>query len=126
MARVTGPLFSEKATGNIANGALQFRGDKWGSHVYKPQDPKKQNQLPPSDAQILQRMQFQMVCTAWTGLGISGQYYYNLIAKNGSKISGWNLYLSLCLGKSKYSEDTLLTKEGQPVLDSLNRLIYVD
>ncbi len=42
MARVTGPLFSQTAAGNMAKGALQFRADRWGSHVYKPQAPAKQ------------------------------------------------------------------------------------
>ncbi|MEY3288020.1 MAG: hypothetical protein RLZZ419_262 [Pseudomonadota bacterium] len=126
MARVTGPLFSQTAAGNMAKGALQFRADRWGSHVYKPQAPAKQNQLPPSDAQVLQRMRFAMVRDAWTGLGINGQDYYNLLAAAGGLMNGWNLYLSLCLGKSKYSEETLLTKEGAPILDSNNQYIFVD
>jgi hypothetical protein len=126
MARVTGPLFSQTAAGNMAKGALQFRADRWGSHVYKPQAPGKQNQLEPSEAQVLQRLKFGKVRDAWTGLGINGQDYYNLLAAEGGKMNGWNLYLSLCLGKSKYSEDTLLTKEGEPILDSNNRLIFVD
>ena len=126
MARVTGPLFSQTAAGNMAKGALQFRADRWGSHVYKPQDPTKQNQLPPSEAQVLQRLKFGNVRDAWTSLGINGQDYYNLLAAEGGKMNGWNLYLSLCLGKSKYSEDTLLTKEGEPILDSNNRIIFVD
>jgi len=70
MARVTGPLFSETAAGNMAKGALQFRADRWGSHVYKPQDPTKQNQKPPSEAQVLQRLRFGKVRDAWTGLGV--------------------------------------------------------
>ena len=126
MARVTGPLFSQTAAGNMAKGALQFRADRWGSHVYKPQDPTKQNQLPPSEAQVLQRLKFGKVRDAWTSLGINGQDYYNLLAAEGGKMNGWNLYLSLCLGKSKYSEDTLLTKEGEPILDSNNRIIFID
>ena len=126
MARVTGPLFSQTAAGNMAKGALQFRADKWGSHVYKPQDPGKQNKLPPSEAQVLQRLKFGNVRDAWASLGINGQDYYNLLAAEGGKMNGWNLYLSLCLGKSKYSEDTLLTKEGEPILDSNNRIIFVD
>jgi len=126
MARVTGPLFSQTAAGNMAKGALQFRADKWGSHVYKPLNPAKQNRFPPSDAQILQRLRFGKVREAWTALGSVGQAYYNRLAASGGLMNGWNLYLSLCLGRSKYSEDTLLTKEGEPLLDSNHRFIFVD
>ena len=126
MARVTGPLFSQTAAGNMAKGALQFRADKWGSHVYKPQAPGKQNQLEPSEAQVLQRLKFGNVRDAWTSLGINGQDYYNLLAAEGGKMNGWNLYLSVCLGKSIYPESTLLTLDGLPILSEYGEILQID
>lgn len=126
MARVTGPLFSQTAAGNMAKGALQFRADRWGLHVYKPQDPGKQNQLPPSEAQVLQRLKFGKVRDAWTGLGINGQDYYNLLAAADGKMNGWNLYLSVCLGKSMYPESTLLTLDDLPIQNEYGEIIQID
>ena len=126
MARVTGPLFSQTAAGNMAKGALQFRADRWGSHVYKPQDPTKQNQLSPSEAQVLQRLKFGKVRDAWTGLGINGQDYYTKLAAEGGKMNGWNLYLSVCLGKSIYPESTLFTLDGLPILNEYGEILQID
>ena len=117
MARVNGPLFSIDARGNIAKGTLQFRTDNWGTHAYKPQDPAEQNQQEPSAAQSIQRARFAEVRDSWAALGFEGRAYYNLLAAAIGKMNGWNLYLSLCLAKSIYPVDTLLTSDGVPLFD---------
>jgi hypothetical protein len=48
------------------------------------------------------------------------------LAAEGGKMNGWNLYLSLCLGKSIYPESTLLTLDGLPILNEYGEILQID
>jgi hypothetical protein len=78
MARVKGPLFSLQASGNTTGAALQFRTTPQGCHVYRPMDPREQNQTPPSPAQEAQRRKFKAACDAWSALGDEDKAYWSL------------------------------------------------
>ena len=78
MARVKGPLMSMEARGNVTGGTLQFRTTPQGCHVYRPMDPREQNQTPPSPAQEAQRLKFKAACDAWSALGDEDKAYWRL------------------------------------------------
>ena len=126
MAKVTTPLFSKTAHGNIAKGGMQYRSGQWGSHVYKPLAPGKQNQQAPSPAQAKQRERFNGICTAWHLLSKAEQDDYRQQAAEIGGLNGWNLYVSLGLAKSIYPPETLLTLEGLPLVNEYSERIEVD
>lgn len=67
MAKITGPLMSRTANGNLA-GMMQFRANRYGAHVYRPPAPTAQNQQAPSPAQALVRARYARIRAAWNVL----------------------------------------------------------
>jgi hypothetical protein len=126
MAKVTNPLFSETAHGNVAKGSLQYRSGNWGTHAYQPLAPGKQNQQAPSPAQAKQRQRFNAICASWHALSKAVQDDYKQQAAEIGGLNGWNLYLSLGLAKSVYPADTLLTLDGLPLLNEYGQIIQID
>ena len=93
MARVKGPLFSMEARGNVTGGKLQFRTTPQGCHVYRPMDPKAQNQASPSPAQEAQRLKFKAACDAWSALGEEDRAYWQLRGLASNR-TGFTAFLS--------------------------------
>ena len=126
MAKVTGPLFSTSASGNLANGNLQYRSGHWGTQVYKPLTPSKQNQGKPSPAQAAQRARFNVVRDGWHSLSPEIKQNFNNQAAALGTMNGWNLYVSLGLKNPKQPTDNLLTRDNLTLLDNFNNPIQID
>ncbi|MEI6541968.1 MAG: hypothetical protein WCL60_00500 [Methylococcales bacterium] len=126
MAKVTGPLFSNTASGNLANGNLQYRSGHWGTQVYKPLTPSKQNQGKPSPAQTAQRARFKVVRDGWHALSPDTKQNYNNQAAALGTMNGWNLYVSLGLKNPKQPTDNLLTSDNQQFVDDDNNPLQID
>ena len=126
MAKVTYPLFSETAHGNMGKGSLQFRSTKAGTHAYKPLSPGKQNQQPASTAQAQQRARFLAVREQWRLLPNDLKILYQQRAAALGGLNGWTLYVSLSLAKSIYPDDTVLCRDGLPLLVEYGEIIRSD
>ena len=126
MAKVTAPLFSQTAQGNLAKGALQFRGGLGGSQVYRPKAPTLQNQQPASANQRRQRARFAAVCTAWQVLSPQEKQAYHQHAQTWGNGNGWQYFVALNLAKSPYPADFLLTQTGSPVVTDNHAFVSVD
>lgn len=93
MARVTGPLFSESASGRIGT-ALLFRGGPAGPRVSRPPDPRRTNQGPPSEAQAAVRARYSEAAAAWRALAPAERERWNADARDDARpMHGWALYL---------------------------------
>ena len=126
MAKVSGPLFSHSASGNLASGNLQYRSGHWGTQAYKPLTPSKQNQGKPSPAQTAQRARFKVVRDGWHALSPDTKQNYNNQAAALGTMNGWNLYVSLGLKKQKQPTDNLLTSDNLTLLDNFNKPLQTD
>ena len=126
MAGVLQPLFSESASGNMGKGALQFRSDKWGTHVYKPLVPAQQNKGAATVAQAAQRAKFSVVRDGWQLLSNTEKLVWQGQAVAEGYLSGWNLYISVGLAKSIYPDDTLLCGDNLPLLVEYGEIIQID
>ncbi|MEY3879588.1 MAG: hypothetical protein RIQ94_383 [Pseudomonadota bacterium] len=126
MAKVSGPLFSETASGNLAKGALQYRSGHWGTQVYKPLTPLKQNQGQPSPAQTARRELFNVVKDNWHALSAEAKKTYQDQAKALGTMNGWNLYVSIGLKNLAYPVNYLLGSDGQPILDNAGSILEID
>jgi len=94
MAKTSGPLFSVQAHGNLG-GELQFRGNRYGGHVYRPMDPKRQNKGAPSAAQALHRACYAEALADWRRVGQDRRDAYAAQAiADPRAVSGWNLFLA--------------------------------
>lgn len=126
MAKVSAPLFSQTAQGNLAKGALQFRGGLGGSQVYRPKAPSLQNQQPASARQHQQRARFAGVCKAWQALSPQEKQTYHQQAQTWGNGNGWQYFVALKLAKSPYPADFLLTQTGSPVVTDNHAFVSVD
>ena len=126
MAKITGPLCSQTASGNFAKGAIQFRTGLGGSHAYKPVDPAKQNQALATAAQQAQRIKFKAVRDLWRSLSDDQRNQYKLEAKKTDSMNGWNLFLAENLQTIVVPLETLLTANGLPLLDENDRILLFD
>ncbi|MGZ8944321.1 MAG: hypothetical protein ACXW1W_02735 [Methylococcaceae bacterium] len=126
MAKVTYPLFSETAHGNMGKGVLQYRAGLGGTHVYKPLAPAKQNQQPASTTQAKQRARFLAVRERWRLLPNDLKTAYKQRAAAIGGLNGWMLYVSLSLAKSIYPDDTVLCSDGLPLLVEYGEIIRSD
>lgn len=94
MAKVRGPLMSMEASGNWA-GQLQFRGNRYGGHVYRPPAPSTQNQAPPTEKQAAVRARYALARTAWNALSQVERDTWNTSAQLDPRpVTGWNLFLA--------------------------------
>lgn len=94
MAKITGPLFSMEAHGNIG-GAIQFRGNRYGSHAYRPPRPEQQNQQPPTPAQAAVRGRYAEIRALWSeSTEPERQTWRDLANLPGYAGTGWNLFLA--------------------------------
>lgn len=94
MAKITGPLFSLTASGNVG-GSIQFRGNRYGSHAYRPPRPEQQNQQAPSPAQAAIRRRYADIRARWHEiLEAERQAWRDLATLPGCAGTGWSLYLA--------------------------------
>ena len=126
MAKVTAPLFSQTAQGNLAKGALQFRGGLGGSQVYRPEASTLQNQQPASASQRQQRSRFAAVCKVWQVLSPQEKQAYHQQAQTWGNGNGWQYFVALKLAKSPYPTEFLLTQTGSPVVTDNHAFVSVD
>ena len=126
MAKITGPLCSQAATGNYGKGAIQFRLGLGGAHAYKPLSPAKQNQALATQAQNAQRLKFQAVRDAWKLLTLEQKQYYKIEARKLGTMSGWNLYISLNINNPAWPIEALLSSDGTPIYTHLNQTLLID
>jgi hypothetical protein len=92
MARVKGPLFSLDARGNVARGALQFRGGLRGTHAYRPTPPDACGEGP-SAAQRLHRARYAEAAAAWRALEETTRALWSAAARRHG-VTAWNAYLA--------------------------------
>lgn len=98
MARVRGPLMSQEASGNFA-GQMQFRCNRYGGHVYRPQDPATQNQRPATAKQSAQRARYALARVAWNTLEESESGAWVAMDKaRQADVTGFNLFMAAVLG----------------------------
>lgn len=117
MARVRGPLMSFEASGTFA-GAMQFRGNRAGQHVYRPPDPAKVNQVPPSLAQAAIRARYADAAATWAGLSDPERQTWEARADlEPGQVHGWNLYLRAYLKAPVIPEPDGGTPALGPVAD---------
>lgn len=126
MAKITGPLCSQAATGNYGKGAIQFRTGLGGFHAYKPVSPKQQNQAIATEAQNAQRQRFQVVRDAWKLLTLEQKQFYKIEARKLGTMSGWNLYISLNINNPAWPIEALLSSDGTPFYTHLNQYLLID
>ena len=126
MAKVSGPLFSESASGNMASGNMQYRSGHWGTHVYKPLSPGQQNQGKPSAAQAEKRKQFLTIRDNWHLLTPDAKQDYQAQAAKIGNINGWNLFVSEGMTSMRPTHDSLLTFDGLTILTDSGGIIKVD
>ena len=94
MAKITGPLMSMTASGNLA-GMMQFRANRYGAHVYRPQTPTAQNQQAPSPAQVSVRARYTRIRAAWNVMTEpQRQDWRDAAARDLEPITGWNLFFA--------------------------------
>lgn len=107
MARVKGPLMSMEASGNVA-GQLQFRGNRHGTHVYRPTDPRQQNQGQATQKQTAVRARYRQINAAWNAMSAPERDDWNATAETDPRaVSGWNLYLAAAMATG--NQPTTLT-----------------
>lgn len=95
MAKITGPLFSFTASGNLA-GQIQFRGNRYGAHAYRPPRPERQNQQTPSPSQAATRRRYADIRARWWELTPpERQAWADLATMPGFLGTGWNLFLAV-------------------------------
>lgn len=93
MAKVSGPLHSLDARGNLG-GQVQYRGGRRGTHAYRPANPATLNQKAPSEAQTATRDAYRRALGLWRALAPSErQGYDDRATAGGEALSGWNLFL---------------------------------
>jgi hypothetical protein len=92
MARIKGPLFSMDARGNLAGGALQFRGGLRGIHAYRPIPPDTYN-AGPSERQRLHRERYREAVVAWRALDDAERALWSAAADR-QRMTAWNAYLA--------------------------------
>lgn len=126
MAKVTGPLFSITAHGNLAGGAMQFRVDRGRAHVYKPQPPKQQNQQPASANQTAQRERFNAVKAIWRGFDQWQRDKWEEQAEKFGTMKGWSLFLAEYLPASVGLDNILTTADEEPITTTEAGLILID
>jgi hypothetical protein len=126
MAKVTAPLFSVSASGNMASGTMQYRSGNWGTHVYKPLAPGKQNKGKPTATQAARRAEFLQVRDAWHALSVEANQGYQVEANTIGGLNGWNLFVSRGLTGLRLPGATLLTRDGLPILNKISEIILID
>lgn len=93
MAKVRGPLMSVDARGALGS-LLLFRGGKHGTRVYRPADPAKVNQRPPTDAQDEIRGYYGDTVQEWRELDQQTRDDWNAkAAADPRAVTGWNLFV---------------------------------
>lgn len=93
MAKITGPLMSLDARGNIGKGSMQFRGGLHGVHAYKPTPPNARKKTPTS-AQAAHRAIYGQAVEAWRALPeAQKKSWASMATQSPEPLSGWNLYL---------------------------------
>ena len=94
MARVKGPLMSMEASGNVA-GQLQFRGNRHGTHAYRPPDPRTQNQGDATAKQTAVRERYAVIKSFWDTLPNATRNAWNAQAETDpNDINGWTLFFA--------------------------------
>ena len=126
MTKISGPLHSQAASGNMGKGIMQFRTVNGFTHAYKPVLPALQNQRIPTAAQLAQRLQFTAARDSWQSLEPEAKQAWNIGAAIIGKMNGWNYYLSVYLAKSIYPDDTLLCLDDLPIMDEYGVIIRTD
>ena len=87
MAKLTGPLFSNRASGSIGP-RLTYSERKSGSQVRFQRSQKDYENLP----RMIQRLIYGSAVSAWKSTTIAKRKEFNTLAI-GKGISGWNLFL---------------------------------
>lgn len=113
MAKITNPLFSLEAHGNMASGLVQFRLDRGRAHAYRPPKPAEQNQKTPSEKQAAQRARFDIIKTIWRDLTPAQKAVWEAKADENGTMKGWSLLLSELLPASNNLDNILVTDSGE-------------
>lgn len=93
MARVTAPLLSLEAKGQLGK-AVIFQNFNLKSTVYKYHFPGSKTNFTPTDYQLVCRELYNDILKEWQNLPLVEKQYYNNLGNNRSKpITGFNLYL---------------------------------
>lgn len=138
MAVTKGPLASLVATGNLGNGAIQFRTMNGRTHAYKPTPPSRQNKATASAKQAIQRDKFSRVCDEWKALSVNDRLIWkNISVALERDLSPWNAYLKYSLQdidmsqnlidylkRQQLSTNTIKHKAGQNLSGNMAVIIY--
>jgi len=126
VAKVTGPLFSTSASGNLVNGLMQYRTGHFGTQVHKPLNPKEQNQAKPSPAQTARRELFMLIRDSWHALSPDKQQHYKEQAATLGTMNGWNLYIAINMHNPPTPSDIIMTSLMQALEDDLHTPLQID
>lgn len=93
MAKLQGPLFSEKASKQLGKNLIyKTKGGK--SFLTKYNKPGGVKPFTPSASQVAKRAEYSALVEKWRGLfPVERNYWNNLATKLNQKMSGWNYFL---------------------------------